>query len=614
MHIKNGKIVWFLCLIACLLSTASFALTKAMPLAVDRAFEFKISFNGPEQIIAAWRVAPGYYLYAKRMHISFEPAVAHDIRIPQGDFKYDKGRGQVEVLSGLVSVPILLQDKSSQFQMNVEYQGCSKHGFCYPPMHKTVLLNTQTLSAKIINESNPLASPTLIKEPSSPSLHGLLTDQNGVHALLATQHLAVLMVIFLGLGILLAFTPCVLPMVPILASIIAGQKQRVNTRKAFLLSCTYVLGTAVTYALAGILAAMMGRSLQVWLQMPVVIVAISGIFVLLACSLFGLFELRMPRYLQQSIHVLSNHQRGGTLFGVFMMGLLSTLIISPCVTAPLVGVLMYIAETGSMVLGGVLLFVMAIGMGLPLILLGMSAGKWLPKSGAWMDVVKKSFGIMMLAMVVWLLSRIIPHLAVIILSGLLLVTVALFVAIYLPTLIGRHKLNRSLGAVVGCCGLLVIAGGINISSMGLQLPMQLQKVATAPLSESFIIVHDIADLDKQLIVARLAKKSVLLDFYADWCESCISMDTRVFNSPEVKALLNNYVLLRADLTENSSEDEALLKKYAVIAPPTVLFFNAEGKEINKERIVGEVDAKEFLQRLNTVNVAKQCDKDKKINC
>lgn len=585
MQSKLTKSILFLVLLwTCIFSVNSFAQATKAPLSNDEAFAFSVSRVKSDVAMVNWQIAPGYYLYTNRVRITVDPKTPVDVQLPQGDLKYDASLGRLEVYHGNITVPVVFKTNPQQITLDVDYQGCSQEGFCYPPMHKSMLVNMVNGSVEQMN------TPT----SSTHSWKSLLTDQNGVKNLLGSQHLGMLLLIFAGLGLLLAFTPCVLPMVPILTGIIVGQKQAVTTKKAFFLSLVYVLGSAITYSIAGLIAATMGSSLQAWLQKPWIIAVVSGLFVLLALSLFGLYDLQVPRRWQNRITGWSNQQQGGTYVGVFLMGMISTLIVSPCVTAPLVGVLMYIGQTGDRILGASALFAMGIGMGIPLILIGMSAGKWLPKSGSWMESVKKIFGVLMLGMAIWLSSRITSQTVTLIFWGVLLLGFALYLGLYLPQLISRPKFARALGLMVGISGVLVI-GGVSMPNVvhGLMSKHQTEIAET----NSFFVIHDMATLNKQLALAQAAHKPVILDFYADWCESCVTMDRNVFMNPNVQNALSKYVLLRADLTANSEDDQAILKSYDVIAPPTVLFFDGQGREMNTNRIVGEVDAKEFLLRL-----------------
>ena len=434
-------------------------------------------------------------------------------------------------------------------------------------------------------------------------------SEDDILTVLHTQHIGVMLLLFAGLGLLMAFTPCVLPMIPILTGIILGQKHAVGTRKAFFLSSTYILGMAITYACAGLVAASLGGSMQVWLQKPVMIAFTSALFVLLGLSLFGLFDLRFPHRWQNKIFSWSDKHEGGTYVGVFFMGILSTLVVSPCITAPLVGVLIFISETGNRLLGASALFTMGLGMGIPLLLIGMSAGRWLPKSGPWMTTVKATFGLLMMAMAIWILSRIISPMMTRTLWGVMVVIVAMFFGFYVPHHMGQYRFNRGLGIIIGFFGLVMMLGGMGVSTFldkWVSLP-----AASQANSQTFIIVRNMEEIKNQLANAELAHRPVILDFYADWCESCVAMDRNVFSLSEVRQLLGNFILLRADLSNNSADDEKILKHYGVIAPPTMLFFNSQGREVNSKRLVGEMNASEFLSR---VNLFMSANCDKKVQC
>lgn len=582
-HITRHLYRFLLCGILIAMTTISYAQSKS-PLLADEAFQFSVSAVAADKMVINWRIAPGYYLYAERMNITTSPKQHLVIQYPKGKLKQDTDGQAHAVFSGKMSIPVTLQTSNQQtIQLNIAYQGCSAEGFCYPPMEKQV-------SVPLVKQASPATNVSESKP--SFSLVTLLTDQNGVQTLLQGQHSFMLLLLFLSLGLLLAFTPCVLPMIPILTSIILGQKQPTTTKKAFSLSLTYVIGMAITYACAGVLAAIMGSSLQVWMQQPWVVGIMSSLFVLLSFSLFGLYELRLPNRFHNQVNQLSNRMRGGTFTGVFCMGVLSTLIVSPCVTAPLVGVLMYIAQAGNIIFGASALFAIGIGMGIPLLLIGVSAGKWLPKTGPWMELIKKLFGIFMLAMAIWLLSRVVSGTMVILLWDGLFIISAMLLGGHLPYLIGRRKYNRLLGMLAGVSGMvLVFGGGMPDSTM--------KWMKASQHSAAFTVVHNVDDFKQKLADARAHKKQVILDFYADWCDSCVSMEKKIFNSEHVQKAMSNYVLLRADLSSNTMSDQAMLKYFNVIAPPTVIFFNAQGKEIDSLRIVGEVNKKEFLSHLGS---------------
>lgn len=547
------------------------------PLTANEAFVFTLETNNPHQIFAHWQIAPGYYLYRNKLKIKVTPAEnVEKIVIPEGEFKVDPNFGRLEIFKTALSVSIILKKEIKSGQISISYQGCSAGGFCYPPMNQVVNLG------------------------NANSVNALLTDQNKVQGLLAQHNLFATLAIFLLMGVLLAFTPCVLPMIPILTGIIVGQNTKVSTRRAFLLSLSYVLGSSVTYAIAGLAAASMGSSLQAYMQQPLLIIIVSAIFIFLAASLFGVFHLRLPSWLQQHVNRVTHKPQGGNFFGVVIMGAISTLIVSPCVTAPLIGVLIYIGQTGDKLLGTAALFSMGLGMGIPLLLIGMSAGRLLPKSGPWMVAIKEMFGILLLGMALWLSSRVIPEVVTRILWIALIAGALTYITINLARAKRLHrKWAYTLGVVAGLASLVLIAGTMK------------DLLSSPVMSNNFIVVYDIKQLQKQLDIAQQQHRLVLLDFYADWCESCVVMDKTVFDQPKVQRALENYTLIRADLTANSNNEEQLMQKFAVFAPPTVLLFNKSGEENDQHRIVGEVDVKEFLTRLNNFE-SKSCTN--KINC
>ena len=592
---------FFLMLIGISAPFPAYSETTMPPLSADQAFVLSVVFNRHNELLAEWKMAQGYYFYAKKMQITFTPNLTSNIQFPQGDLKYDQEAKRYEAYSGNVIIPILLNTKLQQAQMRIDYQGCSEDGFCYPPMQRIISLNlaAQTISQNIISKNTISKNNTMTSVLSQgASFQSLLTNQYGIQALLSTSHFIATLLIFAGFGLLLAFTPCVLPMIPILTTIIIGQNN-VKPKKAFFLSLVYVLGMAVVYALAGWIAASLGNSLQVNLQTPLAISIMSAFFVLLALSLFGLYDFVLSQKLYNRIVKWSGYQRGGNYFSVFFMGVFSTLIISPCVSAPFVGVLMYIGQTGDRLLGMSALFAMGIGMGIPLLLIGTTAAKWIPRTGPWMEAIKKLFGLLMIGLAIWLLSRVIPPMVSLFLWSVLLVSFVIFIGIYLPQFFGRRIFYRSFGAVIGLSGMFIVLTDMS------SLYHANTWINTKPLSgatQSFIVVHDMAALNQQLALAKESKQPVILDFYADWCESCVIMERQVFRNLEVNQALRNknYVLLRADLSENSAADEAFLKYFNVIAPPTVLFFNSMGDELNSMRIVGEINTKEFLIRLQKI--------------
>lgn len=573
-------------LLASLWMLGSYAANNKAPIPEKQAFIFNIA-SYQQQLLLTWQIAPNYYLYKDRIKVSAAPPITWHIDLPQGELKYFADAKRYEVYKNNVTLAIQVPNLNESTTLSISYQGCSEDGFCYPPITKLYKLTSTMAITPIADQPQPVAVKTL------------LTDQQKVSSLLASNNLLATFFLFILLGLLLAFTPCVLPMVPILTSIIVGQ-HKVTTKKAFLLSLTYVLGMAITYAFAGVLAAKAGTSLQIWLEKPVIIVFVSLLFVLLAFSLFGFYHLQLPHRWQHRLHHLSNQLPGGSYIGVFLMGMISTLIVSPCVTAPLVGVLIFIGNSGNVVLGASALFAIGLGMGIPLLLIGMSAGKWLPKHGPWMETVKVAFGFLMLAMAVWLFSRLLTPLQAMMLWGVFLLLVAAFVGVYLPKVHKRHYLHTALGSIVAILGMFLLV-------TGKFMPMVANHwlYIYTNTNGTFTTVYTTAAVKEQLLLAKNNHRPVLIDFYADWCESCLRLEHYVFANEKVNTALarDNFILIRVDLSANDADSEAVLKAFAGYAPPMILFYNKLGTEIINSRIAGEISAEEFLMRLSNLRVS-----------
>ncbi len=442
--------------------------------------------------------------------------------------------------------------------------------------------------------------------PSNPNILNFtqsthpLSAQEKATLLLKNNNWFLIVPAFFVFGLLLAFTPCVLPMVPILVSIIAGQGKTLTTRKAFLLSLTYVLTMSVTYACAGVLAGYAGSYVQAFLQNAWVLIVFSVIFVLLALSLFGFYELRMPNVWHTKLHEFSNKHEGGTYFGVAMMGFFATLIVSPCVTAPLIGVLSYIGNTGNMLVGGVALFVMGLGMGLPLIIVGTGGGKFLPKSGSWLHIIKVFLGLLLLCVSIWMLSRIVSDAISIILVSILVVGTAVYTSTLAIKNRGKYsKIWQAISIIFFIYGLALFIG-VLMGNASLFQPLKMKQISVdhhqAITKISFNYVKNMADLQTKLADAKSQHKPVFLDFYADWCVSCKMMDRFVLTDPKVIDLLQNFVILRVDMTANSADDIAIAKHFNMIGPPVVIFFDENGQQV-QPAIVGEVTTHVLTQRL-----------------
>lgn len=571
-------------------SSVQAALPSNKPLPPDQAFVFSAQTDQNHNLVLNWQLAPGYYLYRDRFHFTPTPTSAVKVGrviMPAGQFRDDSIHGHYQIYTDSLSIPVPSKG-TGQLELMVNYQGCANSGFCYAPFKKIVSLDL----------ADKTAQPVIIDGVTKKVT---LMSQSYADKLFDGHHLFLVIFGFLGLGILLAFTPCVLPMVPILSGIIVGHGRQISTAHAFFLSLAYVSGMALTYAVAGVLVALIGGSIQVAFQKPWVIALFSGFFVLLALSLFGVYELALPSSWQQRLTALSNKQKGGTYLGVFAMGVLSALIVSPCVSAPLVGVLAYIAKTGDMVLGGTALLALGYGMGLPLLLLGTSAGKLLPKAGAWMEDIKKFFGILMLGIAIWMLARVIPGSIALFLWAVLLIFTAVFIGVFAEALTHWAKLRKTFGVVMLIYGAILMVGSVLGNSDPLHpwdgLRNSANRIARAN-QLPFIDLKNMEQVDQQLALAKANKKPVMIDFYADWCTSCILLEKRVFSRTDVRNALTHFVLLRANVTDNNVFDQALLKRFNVIAPPTMVFFGSEGNTI--QPLVGEVSKKEFLAYLQQV--------------
>ncbi len=578
----------FLAILLSFVISFSCAAKTVTPLPADEAFAFSAYFDQNKQLILEWNIAPGYYLY--RNQLNFTPSPTSQVQIgklalPQGKLKKDVLHGVFQAYVGSIKVPIpLMSQRNGLLNLHVKYQGCSSEGFCYTPIQKSLTVNLATHYVQTVGAMN---------KP--------IEDEDAI-ARYFDGNLFLIVLGFLGLGLLLAFTPCVLPMVPILSGIIVGHGKRSTKSKAFLLSLSYVSGMAVTYAIVGIVIALIGSSIQAQLQKTWVIILFSGLFVLLALSLFGLYELQLPSRLRQLISMTSNKQKGGSYVGVFLMGSLSTLIVSPCVSAPLVGVLAYIGQSGDVIKGAIALLALGVGMGIPLLLIGVSADRILPKAGPWMATIERLFGVMMLGVAIWMASRMVPGPVTLFLWAILCIFAAIFIGVFSPVPRFLNWLMKGTAVVALIYGVILLIGAV----MGNTDPFNpWEKFSHTKNQQSkktfFTVLQSMEEVNQQLIHAKESKQPVLLDFYADWCVSCVVIDRTVFSKPNVQKALTKFKVLRIDLTQNNSFDQAILKRFNVVGPPTLIFFNEKGQELTSTRIVGEVSAKEFLNKIKEVN-------------
>ena len=541
-----------------------------------------------------FEIAKGYYLYRDKFRVKAEPE-STALGAPQfttGKMKKDDLFAEVEVYYKEAKIRVPVERISSgalPLTLKLTSQGCAEGGICYPPQVQTVSLTLPDPA------SAPAAAPAADAGAAAAS-----GDESGrIAQLLKDASFWVVVASFFGFGLLLSLTPCMFPMIPILSGIIVGAGHKTSHARAFLLSLAYVLGMAITYAAAGIAAGMTGTLLSAALQSAWVLGGFAAVFVVLSFSMFGFYELQLPTFLQSKMSEEAGHLKGGSIPGVAAMGALSALIVGPCVAAPLAGALLYIGQTGDAVLGGVALFTMALGMGVPLLVVGATAKGALPHSGPWMESVKQAFGVILLGTAVWLVSPVIPVAAQMLAWALLLIVPAIFMHALDPLpahATGWHKLWKGIGIAMVVAGAAMLVGALSGAKDPLQpLGNFRGGAATADAKPlSFERVRTVAELEARIAAAG---RPVMLDFYADWCVSCKEMERFTFSDPRVQQKLANTLLLQIDVTANSDDDKALLKRFKLFGPPGIIFFDRAGGEIGGLRVVGFQNADDFLQTL-----------------
>ncbi|HFZ2063032.1 TPA: protein-disulfide reductase DsbD [Enterobacter cloacae] len=557
----------FLTLILLLCSTSVFAGLFDAPgrsnfIPADQAFVFDFQQN-QHDLNLTWQVKEGYYLYRKQVSITPAQASVGALQLPAGEWHEDEFYGKSEIYRQHLSVPVTVQQADKGATLTVTYQGCADAGFCYPPETRIVPLSEVKASA-----ANVAPLPAEVKREGEPA---------------SDLPFSALWALLIGIGI--AFTPCVLPMYPLISGIVLGGKQRLSTARALLLAFIYVQGMALTYTALGLVVAAAGLQFQAALQHPYVLIGLSVMFILLALSMFGLFTLQLPSSLQTRLTLLSNRQQGGLAGGVFAMGAIAGLICSPCTTAPLSAILLYIAQSGNMWLGGGTLYLYALGMGLPLILVTVFGNRLLPKSGPWMETVKTAFGFVILALPVFLLERIVGDVWGMRLWAML--GVAFFSWAFIVSL-GAKSAWMRLVQIVLLAAALVSVRPLQDWAFG-------TPVAQNQAHLNFIQIKNVDDLNQALAQAR--GKPVMLDLYADWCVACKEFEKYTFSDPQVQGALNGTVLLQANVTANNAQDKALLKQLNVLGLPTILFFNQQGEEQPGQRVTGFMDAAAFSAHL-----------------
>lgn len=605
------------------------------------AFKFSARMDGERTAVVTYDIAPGYYMYRERFAFKARGAKLGAPQIPAGKVKFDETFGkEVETYHGSVTIRIPVEG-SGPFTLNATSQGCADAGLCYPPQEHSAQLaaaggaaprasiplggnGSAPAAQSSAGEGNAAArlglpverapavdtpgqdavqseaaadtpaareTPAAVPAPAATTA-AAPSELSAIDSVLQGGRLLAIVPAFILLGLGLAFTPCVLPMVPILSSIIVGEGGKVKRSRGLVLSLTYSLGMAIVYTALGVAAGLIGEGLAAALQNPWVLGGFALLIVAMSMSMFGFYELQVPAAMQTRLAGTSSRQASGKLAGVFTMGAISALIVGPCVAAPLAGALVYISQTRDVFIGGAALFSMAIGMSIPLLLVGVSAGSLLPKAGAWMDSVKRFFGVLMLAMALWLVSPVLP-------AGVQMLLWAALLLGYGAYLLRRrgHWAALALGAVFGILGAMQLVGVASGGRDPLAPLAHLTGSQKQPLH--FTRVKTVAELEAAL--AKLDGKTAMLDFYADWCVSCKEMEKLTFVDPQVQAKLANTVLLQVDVTANDADDKAMLKRFGLFGPPGIIFFNQGGKEIADSRVIGYQNASKFLVSLERLD-------------
>lgn len=610
-------------------------------LPAEEAFRLDAEVVGPDRLRLVWTIAEGTYLYRDKLALSLEGPAGISIgtyelppaEVVKNAVKPDGSLGDVALYRDRIDLELPLQRGNTEptaITLVAKFQGCADIGVCYPPRKERIELalpqaaavlaaeaageapltvpNDETKAEKTPNTVAPRVTPVESGTGVSPRTRAGISEQDRIAATLASGNVWAALALFFGFGLLLALTPCVFPMIPILSGIIAGHGPGLSTRKAFWMSLTYVLAMSLTYAIAGLLAGLGGANLQAAFQNPWILSLFALVFVALALSMFGFYDLQLPSSLQTRIASFSQRQQGGHLIGVAIMGVLSALIVGPCVAPPLAGALIFIGQTGDALLGFAALFAMGLGMGAPLLAIGTSAGKLLPRAGVWMEAVKAVFGVALLGVAILLLERLVEPSVAMLLWGALLICSGIYMGAlhHLPTeASGWRKLWKGLGLVILVYGALMLVGAAAGGKDTLQplrgLGFGIGTAANAAPHANFKAISGLSDLEREIAAAQASGRPVLLDFYADWCVSCKEMERYTFSDPAVAAEMARFVLLQADVTDNDAEDQALMQgRFGIPGPPAILFFDPQGQERRDQRLVGFMPAGDFTRHLQSL--------------
>ncbi len=576
-------------------------------LPVDEALPFDFT-TGNSGVVLSWDIAPEHYLYKERVSVRSETegvVLGAPIFSMAGTETEDEFFGKVTVFYDPVDaqVAVSLPEGVREAQLKVTYQGCANAGLCYPPQTRDVLYYAGSVNAEPAI-STTAASQTASINSTQPPAPSDTRSASGLAGFMAQQSLAVVALVFLALGLGLTFTPCVLPMVPIISALVSSRNTQTTTH-AVLLAFSYVLGMALTYAAAGVITGLLGASfnLQAQLQSPWVLGTFAALFVLFSLAMFNVFDLQLPRFLRDRLNQASSNLTGGRVASTFLIGAVSALVVSPCVSAPLAGSLLYISTTQDAVAGGIALFALGLGMGIPLILVAVGGRKFLPASGPWMNVVKAFYGVMLLAVAIWLIERMVPGWVALTLWGLLAAITGVQLGAFDPAKLGWQRTWKGLGMVVFVYGLALLAGAISGANDPLRplAPYTASQNSAYPQQVAhavFMRLESPRDVQRELDNAAAAGRPVMLDFYADWCISCKVMERNVFSDPRVITALGPITLLQIDMTDNTTEQQQFLDQLGLFGPPAILFYQPGGQEVESLRILGEMDRDEFLDHLS----------------
>ena len=630
---RSRLLAWALLWLAMALAMLPAARAADDFLEPEIAFPLEARASGPKEIVLAFRTVPGYYLYREKFHFTAKEATLGEPVLPAGQVKYDENfQKNVETYHGPLEVRLPVSAATpGGFTLDVVSQGCADAGLCYPPLTRQVRVslagfggsgqvalvggNGDAPAASTVAQASPgLLGTAARSTPSAESqvLSGAQPaapagESDRVQRVLQSGSWWTAVGAFWLMGLLLAFTPCVLPMLPILSSILTGGAE-VSRRRGFVLAASYSLGMALVYTALGVAAGLAGEGLAAALQKPAVLGAFAALLAVFSLSMFDVYELRLPSAVATRLDGASRRLPGGQLAGVFVMGGLSALIVSPCVTAPLAGALLFLSQTRDVTLAGSALFALAVGMSTPLLLLGASAGAWLPRSGVWMHAVKRFFGLVLLGVALWVVQPVLPPAIALGLWGALLLVSGFMLRPFDPNPHSgapRVWLQRAVGVAALAWGVMLLGGAASGGRDPLQPLVHLANangiasVRSDSAALDFVRVASVADLDAQL---QRAGRPVMLDFYADWCVSCKEMERFTFSEPEIRARLSKALLLKADVTANSAEDVALLKRFQLFGPPGTIFFDARGEELRGVRVIGFQNAEKFGATLDAAGI------------